>query len=145
MNTSLSSYAPSLEACIHMHSCDAKAHLRDLEKYMPVTPFYMLSAFGAYVAEHLDDEVDPQGFVYTCEKVLSLIAGETHDLTRPVPQELLGYSATTHGCLRKYIPRIAEAVFSSDFARGVCAIIESRKTTIVHKKERPPIQLGLGI
>ena len=110
---------------------DAKEKLVNLEKYMPMPKQHKTYEFGRFLAGRLDSELYPVGFVTACELALyDLKTGIDGITNKPINNNLVGYPAMVYAAIEITIPEIAKAIFPTEFAREVEAVIGevSRKT-----------------
>jgi hypothetical protein len=99
---------------------DAKLKLARLEDHIPDSPNELIYKFGRFLAERLNSELVPMGFVMGCELVLyDLEQGVDGFTGKPIQNGLAGYPPMIYGLLRMEIPNIATAVFPEDFANSV--------------------------
>ncbi|KKT42322.1 MAG: hypothetical protein UW30_C0001G0047 [Candidatus Giovannonibacteria bacterium GW2011_GWA2_44_13b] len=85
----------------------------------------MLYEFGRYLADYLNPELVPMGFVMGCELALYDLEKGVNGFTgKRIENNIVGYPPQTYSLLRMEIPRIADAVFSAEFAASVKKHIE---------------------
>ncbi len=114
---------------------EAKEKLAELKKHMPKASGEIVYKFGRFLAERLNPQLVPQGFVMACELALyDLQEGIDGYSNQPIQSSLVGYPPMIYGLLRMEIPRIAEAIFPEDFATSVKTIFEEIKATMREKK-----------
>lgn len=102
---------------------EPKKRLANLKEFMPKANDQVL-AFCRFLAEYLNSEIVPQGFVMGCELALHDLQKGVHGFTgKPIQSSLVGHPPMIYRLVRMEIPRIADAVFPEDFASGVKAFI----------------------
>ena len=83
----------------------------------------LLYDFGRYLADYLgylNLQLIPMGFVMGCELALHDLQAETNGFTgKPIQNRLVGYPPLIYCLLRMEIPRIADAIFPTEFAASV--------------------------
>lgn len=102
-----------------------KKRLANLKEFMPDAN-EQVATFGRFLAEYLNPELIPQGFVMGCELALNDLQEGTDGFTgEPIKgfHKLLGYPPMIYALVRMEIPDIADAVFPEDFASEVKAFI----------------------
>jgi len=98
---------------------EAKDKLRNLSQYMPDQE-ETIYEFGKYLADRLNPELLPMGFVMACELALyDLQKGVDGFSGQPIRSRLVGYPPMIYALLRMMIDQIAEAIFPEDFANAV--------------------------
>ena len=103
---------------------EAKKKLMELEKYISSNviddPIY---GFGRFLAERLNPELAPEGFVLACELALyDLQSGVDRFTQEPIRNGLVGYPPVIYTLLGMKISEIAEAIFPTEFAEAVARV-----------------------
>lgn len=98
---------------------EPKQKLAMLEKLLPNSA-EQIHSFGRFLVEYLNKELTPEGFVIGCELALyDLQKGVNGFTNEPIKSKLVGYPPMIYAMFRLYIPQIAEAIFSAEFAESV--------------------------
>ncbi len=104
---------------------EPKEKLRSLQGYLPDARNELVYPFGAFLADYLNDELVPEGFVMGCELALNdLHTGVNGFSGEPIRGKLAGYPPIIYGLLRMEIPTLADAVLPIEFAEEVKDFIE---------------------
>ncbi len=102
-----------------MHAVDtgeAKRRLANLTQYLPNVPAEVCS-LGAFLARYLNQQVTPEGFVVSFGVALDDLSTSSDSVTkRALSHPLAGKGASVYDTLELYIPDIARAIFSEEFA-----------------------------
>lgn len=100
--------------------------LRELEKQLP-TQQDAIYEFGRFVADRLNTEIHPLGFVMACElAIYDLQNGVDGFSSQPIRSQLVGYPPQTYQGMKMWIPIIAKAAFSEEFAAEVKHLCEQQ-------------------
>ncbi|TSC61707.1 MAG: hypothetical protein G01um101448_767 [Parcubacteria group bacterium Gr01-1014_48] len=96
----------------------------------------LLYDFGHFLANyHLNSRLDPMGFVMSCEIALhDLQVGVNGFTQKPIESRLVGYPPMIYTLLRMEIPRIADAIFPTEFAASVKTFIEETRAEMQAKR-----------
>ncbi|MDD4477109.1 MAG: hypothetical protein PHY40_03040 [Patescibacteria group bacterium] len=103
---------------------DPKRRLVKLEELIPNATDGVLYDFGRYLADYLNPELVPIGFVVGCELALHDLQAGVNGSGKPISCRLVGYPPVIYILLRMEIPRIADAIFPPSFASEVKKIID---------------------
>lgn len=106
---------------------DPKGRLKVITRYIEGADD-MLCKFANFLAERLNSQLVPEGFVMACELALyDLEAGVDGFTNQPLNNELVGYPQIVYVLIRMQIPDIADAIFPSEFAHEVKDFISKIK------------------
>ena len=104
---------------------EPKQKLVELETHLPDATNDQIYGFGRFLAERLNPELIPQGFVLVCELALQdLQAGVDGFTGRPIQSRLAGYPPMIYALLRSEVATIAKAIFPEEFAKVVETFVE---------------------
>lgn len=110
---------------------EAKQKLARLEDHIPNATNELVYGFGRFLADYLNPQLVPMGFVMGCELAINDLQQGVNGFTgEPIQGSLVGYPPMIYGFLRIEIPTIAEAIFPEDFAASVKEHIEAINTKI---------------
>lgn len=99
-------------------------NLRNLPIHMPDQE-QIIYDFCAFLADRLQPELVPQGFVNATELALyDAEQGKDGFTGKTISKRLSGYPPQMYRILRMYIPQIAEVVCPKDFSQDVKDIYE---------------------
>jgi len=114
---------------------EPKMKLRDLAKYLPKMD-ESIYEFGVIIADYLNPELFPMGFVMGCELALNDLSVGVNGFTKkPFTSRLAGLPPQMYGLLRAFVPSIAAAVFPEEFAAEVKAFMGKVNASMVAKAE----------
>ena len=105
---------------------EPKQKLAKLRELIPDAPDDLLYDFGRHLADYLNPQLVPIGFVMGCELALCDLQTGVNGFTgKPIQSRLVGYPPMIYALLRMEIPRIADAVLPAEFAVSVKNHIEA--------------------
>ena len=118
---------------------EAKVKLRNLKEHMPDLDgarARLLLPFAELLADYMNPELVPQGFVIACELLLHDVeAGVNGRTGEPIRSDLVGYPPVLYRLLRLEIPALAKAIFPEDFAKGVQEFVNGVMQQMKEKRE----------
>jgi len=108
---------------------EPKQKLMRLEELIPTTASNLLYDFGRFLADYLNPELVPSGFLLGCVLALHDLEKGVNGFTgEPIRNNLIGYPPMIYAFLRMEIPHIADVIFPIEFATDVKNLIEETKT-----------------
>ena len=113
---------------------EPKQKLMELETHLPDATNDLIYGFGRFLAERLNPELIPQGFVLACELALyDLQAGVDGFTSQPIQSRVVGYPPIIYALLRSEVVTIAKAIFPEEFAKGVETFVEEMNQKVREK------------